>query len=67
MSDTTKQEKKVSRFSQVKSEFKKIIWPSKQSAAKQTFAVVVISIVLGLLITVLDTSFQFGINQLLKL
>jgi len=52
--DEAVKEKKVSRFSHIKAEFRKIIWPDKASAAKQTIAVVVISVVLGVIIAILD-------------
>lgn len=48
----------------VKAEFKKISWPDKQSLLKQSVAVVCISVVLGLIITFLDTILQYGINFL---
>ncbi len=48
----------------IKAELKKISWPDKQSLLKQSFAVVAISIVLGLIITLLDTILQYGINFL---
>ena len=47
----------------LQAEFKKIIWPDKQSLVKQTAAVVVITAILGVLITVIDS----GILQLLNL
>lgn len=46
---------KKSWFKGLKSEFKKIIWTDKQTLAKQTVAVVSITLVLGILITVLDS------------
>ena len=47
----------------LQAEFKKIIWPDKQSLVKQTAAVVVITAILGVLITVIDS----GVRQLLNL
>lgn len=49
-------------FKGLKAEFKKIIWPDKKSAAKQTMAVIVISIILGAIIKVLDMLIQAGIT-----
>lgn len=57
---------KVPFFKGVKGEFKKIIWPSKETLAKQGVAVVVISFVLGVIITLLDTAIQYGIDLLVK-
>lgn len=49
-------------FKGLKAEFKKIIWPDKKSAAKQTLAVIIISIILGAIIKVLDMVIQIGIK-----
>ena len=54
-------------FTGVKSEFYKIIWPTKESLARQTTAVVIVSVVLGLIITLLDTLIQYGVNFLVNL
>lgn len=51
-------------FDGVKAEFKKIIWPDKDTLLKQSVAVVAVSIVLGVIIAILDTVFQYGINFL---
>lgn len=51
-------------FKGVKAEFKKISWPDKQLLAKQSVAVVAISIVVGLIITLLDTIIKYGVNFL---
>lgn len=62
----TEKKKKVSFFKGLKAEFKKIIWPDKDSLIKQTIAVVLISVVLCLLIAVLDTVISTGIGFLMK-
>lgn len=46
---------KKSWFKGLKSEFKKIIWTDKSTLMKQTVAVVSITLVLGIIITVLDS------------
>ena len=51
-------------FKGVKTEFKKISWPDKTTLLKQSVVVVTISIVLGLLITLMDTVIQYGVNFL---
>ena len=56
--------KKKSWIKGLKSEFKKIIWPEKKSVARQTTAVVLITAVLGVIITVIDYLVQIGFNQL---
>ncbi len=53
---------KKSWFKGVKAEFKKIIWPDKISVAKQTTAVVIISVILGALIKVIDMLIQIGLD-----
>ena len=67
MSENAKNEtvvQKKSWFQGVKAEFKKIVWPAKEQVAKRTFAVVVVSIVLGLIIAGLDAIVKFGLNFL---
>lgn len=50
----------------VKSEFRKIIWPEKDTLLKQSVAVVIISVITGALIAVIDRLLQYGINFLVK-
>lgn len=61
MADSNK-EKKTGFFTTVSAEFKKIIWPSKESVFKQSVAVTIIAVVLGGLITVFDFLIQYGVN-----
>ena len=63
----TEKASKSSWFTGLKAEFDKIIWPDKKSIARQTVAVVVVSIVLGLIIAVLDTIFKYGVDVLVGL
>ena len=62
-----KKAKKAGFFKGVKSEFKKITWPDKNSTFKQSVAVVSISIVAGLIIAVLDFLIQHGVNFITQL
>ncbi len=48
----------------VKAEFRKITWPSKDAMLKQSIAVVIISIVIGAIITILDFGLQYGVDFL---
>ena len=50
----------------LKAEFNKIIWPNKEDLVKQTVAVTVVSVILGTLITVIDSVVQYGINFFIK-
>ncbi|MBO4267143.1 MAG: preprotein translocase subunit SecE [Lachnospiraceae bacterium] len=54
-------------FKGLKAEFHKISWTTKDDVTKQTVAVVVVSVILGLLIAVIDFLLQTGINFLVKL
>ena len=51
MSDKTQ---KKSWFKGLSREFKKIIWPDKMTVAKQTAAVVSVTVVLGAIIAIID-------------
>lgn len=64
MTDTanTEKTKKPGFFKGVKSEFKKITWPDKKSLIKQTVAVILTTIVLGILIVALDKVIQYGVE-----
>ena len=69
MSDSPKKEKSglAGFFKGVKTEFKKISWPDRQSTLKQSVVVVAISVALGVLIAVLDYVIQYGVNCLTSL
>ena len=70
MGDSAKSqgESKITKFfSGVKAEFKKITWPDKDSLIKQSIAVVIISVVIGAIITVLDFGLQYGVDFLTTL
>ena len=69
MGETEKLEKapKTSWFAGLKAEFEKIIWPNKQSLARQTVAVIAVSVVLGLLIALMDYVIGFGVEFLVGL
>ena len=68
MGDVAKdRKKKTSWFTGLEAEFKKIIWADKKSVARQTTAVIAVSVFLGLLITVLDFIIQYGVDILVNL
>lgn len=58
---------KTSWFTGLKAEFSKIVWPEQKSVARQTIAVVVASVVTGLMIALLDGVIQYGVNFLVGL
>ena len=72
MGDSAKAEKtktkapKKSCINGLKSEFRKIIWPDKTELGKETVAVAVVSILLGVLIAVVDFVVQYSIDFLVK-
>ena len=69
MADSAKKEKaaRPNFFKGVKTEFKKISWPDRDSLLKQSAAVVCISVVLGALIAILDFLIQYGVDFLVSL
>lgn len=69
MGESAKKENapKTSWFTGLKAEYNKIIWPSKDSITRQTTAVVITSVVLGLIIALLDYIIQYGVDFLVKL
>lgn len=56
---------KKSWFKGLKAEFQKVIWPDKESVAKQTMAVVVVSVILCVIIAFLDTVISLGLGFIL--
>ena len=51
----------------LKAEFKKIVWPDQETVAKQSAAVVVITVLLGAVIAILDYVIKNGLNIILFL
>ena len=51
----------------VKAEFQKISWPNKDTLIKQSIAVVIVSIISGVLISLLDVIFQYVVNVITTL
>ena len=67
MGETVKTKKqKKSWFKGLKAEFKKIVWPDQKSLTKVTAAVVIVSVVVGVIISVVDLIARFGIEFLVK-
>ncbi len=58
--------KKTSWFKGVKAEFKKISWPTKDTLTKETIAVLVVSVLLGVVITVIDLIVRTGIEFIVR-
>lgn len=51
---TAKQVNKPSRWQGIKSEFKKISWPKKESLMKKSVAVIIITLILSVIIALID-------------
>ena len=62
-----KEAQKKSWFKGLNREFKKIIWPDKQTLVKETAAVVSVSVVLGAIIALVDFLAQYGFDILVNL
>ena len=62
---TAKKEKKPSFFKGLKTEYKKIVFADRETVAKQTVAVVAMSVFIGALIGVLDMIMKFGLSFIL--
>ena len=67
MGETVKEKKqKQSWFKGLKAEFAKIIWPDQKTLTKETAAVVISSVVIGVIISIVDLVVRFGIEFLVK-
>ena len=67
MGDKKEKTQKKSFFKGVKAEFKKIIWPDKKTLTKQTTVVVIVSVLLGALISIIDAILKYGIDLIVQL
>ena len=67
MGETVKEKKQKKRwFKGLKTEFAKIIWPDQKTLTKETAAVVISSVVIGVIISIVDLVVRFGIEFLVK-
>lgn len=67
MGETVKEKKqRKSWFKGLKAEFAKIIWPDQKTLTKETAAVVISSVVIGVIISIVDLVVRFGIEFLVK-
>lgn len=67
MAESAKKEKapKKSWLKGLKSEFKKIMWTDKQRLVKQTVAVVVVTAIVAVIVSVLDSAVLEVLNLLI--
>jgi preprotein translocase subunit SecE len=66
MTESVKSSKKKSWFAGLKSEFNKIIWADNKTLAKQTGIVVVVTAILGVLISLIDSVVLQLVNLIIK-
>ena len=60
------EKQKKSWFEGLKTEFNKIIWPTKEDTTKQTVAVVISSVVIGCIVALLDFVIRIGVENLVN-
>ncbi len=63
--ETSSPSLKRSWFQELKAEFAKIIWPTKQSLAKRSVLVMIIAIILGFIIAGVDWLLQIGLSYII--
>lgn len=59
--------KKKSGFQNMKAEFKRIVWPDKDTVVKESTAVIVVTVILGVVIAVLDWIIKLGLDKILQI
>ena len=59
--------KKKSRLQGLKAEFRRIIWPAKETITKETTAVVVSTVILGIIIALLDLLIKTGLDKVFQI
>ena len=65
MAESKATESRASRFFDgLAGEFKKVSWPNTPTILKQTATVTILSIILGVIIALVDTISQYGVNFL---
>ena len=63
---TKKKESRIKTWwTGVKAEFSRIIWPDKTTIIRQTVVVVVITIIVGVLISLIDSVVQLGLDAII--
>ena len=65
--NTAKEKKKQSFWKGVKQEWNKIQWPTVDDLKKQTGLVVVISVLMGVIITIIDSAALQLVNWLMSI
>ena len=63
--NTKKQNRIVKFFKEVKSEMKKVVWPSRKQVVNNTLIVIAVVVIIGVIIAIFDAIFQLGLFELL--
>lgn len=67
MAESDKTNSRLQEFQRgLKSEFHKIVWPTRELLIKQTVSVLAVSVFLGVVISLLDWGFQWGLTRLFQ-
>lgn len=53
-------------FRELRSECRKVVWPTRQQTIKNTAVVFAVVIIIGIVVWILDSIFQLGIQALLS-
>ena len=53
-------------FRELKSECRKIVWPTRQQSVKNTLVVIACAVIVGIFIWILDIVFGLGVQALLS-
>ena len=59
--------KKGGMFQSLKAEFHRVVWPDKDTIIKETTAVVISTIILGIIIALLDFLIKTGLDKIFQL
>ena len=60
-----KQNKIVRFFKEIKSELKKVTWPTKKQVLNNTLIVIAVVVIIGAVIAIFDAIFQWGLFKFL--
>lgn len=65
-SSSDEKTRRTSWFEGLRAEYHKITWPDTDTLKKQTSAVVVVTILVGIIITIVDIVAKYGIQIVVK-
>ena len=54
-------------FKALKTEFKRVVWPDRDTVVKETTAVVVVTVILGVIIALLDFVIKTGLEKIIQI